>query len=867
MAKVKINSLPPGVTIKDGKIVTSMQQGGTTTGDQFDFGLTTTVKYPEKENNTKDVSIKYTLNAVPREEANIEAEGGETVLTDLDNDGLFGLYEIKGPRHSSGGVPLNLPEQSFIFSDTKDMKLGGKDLEEFGIKSRKKVSPAKISKKYDLNTYYGVYKDEFADDIQVKSAELMMDKNKMSLSKLAFVQESKKDFKEGVPVASHGYLLSQGIDPIDFTAKVERISQQKAQQKAIDALPEKQKKQIMMLQQMMQQAQASQEQMAQEPSPEEMVMQTGKYGKELRKAVYGYEEGPYGNPYKPNNIAPADATFVSNPYTVGSGFNPGTFGTLASGTGFDTQIDPNELYDAATQSNTQNQTNQTQLSYTGPGDPKKKEDPNKRNVAVDPARVKTYTDRNIQMDFSNVGESKYVDLQPSEADQGRKNLPGRYGDASLNESGWVNSWKGIYPETDNLIKSLGTYTASKANYKNPEVVKFQSWLNNTYIPQAVSNINSELKANGYEELTAEGIKELTEDLRKDFGFGAGTGRDFDGKYGTFTSSRRPLNYKIKPKETPKTGCLCEDGTYSQECCPKKEIPPSPLKPPAKRPDADWWLQDLLQLNAIANRERDMFFPFQPAVANVDLGYVLEEPTRAIAATNERLGIQTTAAGAFGGPQALAARTAQAQGQAAAEIANEVARVNQRNVSTINQGLAQQAQMDMLLGRERRDRVVKEYDDTQAVLQKYMDEKNYDREQYAMALSNAVTNRANTYNLNSIQDYYQIDPTTGGMIGQFSSKAFEPVALPDPNKNINEYADIAKKLKAAGIEPTAELIQGILGQQVTPASQETNAQRAFRAMPPGFGYSYAPGMYQQPKGQKGKEVKKAVVPFFIGKIGG
>lgn len=855
MAKVKINSLPPGVTIKDGKIVTSMQQGGTTTGDQFDFGLTTTVKYPEKENNTKDVSIKYTLNAVPREEANIEAEGGETVLTDLDNDGLFGLYEIKGPRHSSGGVPLNLPEQSFIFSDTKDMKLGGKDLEEFGIKSRKKISPAKISKKYDLNSFYGVFKDEFADDIQVKSAELMMDKNKKSLSKLAFVQESKKDFKEGVPVASHGYLLSQGIDPIDFTAKVERISMEKAQQKAIDSLPEKEKQQVMMLQQMMQQAQASEQQMAQQPSPEEMVMQTGKYGKELRKAAYGYEGGPYGFP---DNTAPADATFVSNPYTVGQGFNLGSAPAA---------FDPNALYDAAANLEPAAVDQSTNLAADGdPTNPPKRGE--KKNVAVDQSRVNRYTGLGIQMDYGNVGERKYVDLQPSEADQGRKNLPGRYGDASANEKGWVQSWAGIYPETDNLINSLGTYTASKANYKNPEVVKFQSWLNNTYIPQSVANINAELKANGYDELTAQQITDLTTDLRTDFGFGAGTGKDFDGKYGTFTSSRRPLNYKINPKEQPKTGCPCEDGTFSESCCPgTKKIPPATLKPPAKRPDAEWWLQDLIQLNAIANRERDMFFPFQPAVANVDLGYVLEEPTRAIAATNERLGIQTTAAGAFGGPQALAARTAQAQGQAAAEIANEVARVNQRNVSTINQGLAQQAQMDMVLGRERRDRTVKEYDDTQAVLQKYMDEKNYDREQYAMTLSNAVTNRANTYNLNSIQDYYQIDPTSGGMIGQFSSKAFEPVALPDPNKNINEYADIARKLKASGIEPTAELIQGILGQQVTPTSQETNAQRAFRAMPPGFGYSYTPGMYQQPKGQKGKEVKKTVVPFFIGKIGG
>jgi len=112
MAKVRINSLPPGFTIKDGKVV-SMQKGGTTTGDQFDFGLVTNVKSPDKENTTKDVSIKYSLNAVPRDQANIEAEGGETVLTDLDNDGLFGLYDIKGPRHSSWWCSFKLTRTVF----------------------------------------------------------------------------------------------------------------------------------------------------------------------------------------------------------------------------------------------------------------------------------------------------------------------------------------------------------------------------------------------------------------------------------------------------------------------------------------------------------------------------------------------------------------------------------------------------------------------------------------------------------------------------------------------------------------------------------------------------------------------------------
>jgi hypothetical protein len=203
MAKVRINSLPPGFTIKNGKVVKAMQKGGITTGDQYDYGLSTGISDPDKENTNRDINVRYSLNSVPRDKANIEAEGGETVLTDLDNDGLFGLYDIKGPRHSSGGVPLNLPEQSFVFSDTKAMKLGTKDLSEFDIKSRKKITPAKVSKKFDINPYYGILKDQYADDIQVRSAELMMDKNKRTLSKLAFMQEAKKNFEDGVPTASY----------------------------------------------------------------------------------------------------------------------------------------------------------------------------------------------------------------------------------------------------------------------------------------------------------------------------------------------------------------------------------------------------------------------------------------------------------------------------------------------------------------------------------------------------------------------------------------------------------------------------------------------------------------------------------------
>jgi len=108
MAKIRLKKLPDGFEVRDGKVVKKMQQGGMMTGDQFNYGLITSPYNlgNDQFNNSSDKSVRYSLSSVPKEVANIEAEGGETVLTDLNNDGQFGLYNITGPRHSQGGVPV-----------------------------------------------------------------------------------------------------------------------------------------------------------------------------------------------------------------------------------------------------------------------------------------------------------------------------------------------------------------------------------------------------------------------------------------------------------------------------------------------------------------------------------------------------------------------------------------------------------------------------------------------------------------------------------------------------------------------------------------------------------------------------------------
>ena len=67
--------------------------------------------------------VKQSLTIVPRSKANLEAEGGETAFGPISGDTIPDHFKIKGPRHTNGGVPLNLPEDTFIFSDTKAMRI------------------------------------------------------------------------------------------------------------------------------------------------------------------------------------------------------------------------------------------------------------------------------------------------------------------------------------------------------------------------------------------------------------------------------------------------------------------------------------------------------------------------------------------------------------------------------------------------------------------------------------------------------------------------------------------------------------------------------------------------------------------------
>ena len=152
-----------------------------------------------------------TLPAVPRGQANLEAERGETVVTNLTGDSVPEHYTVGGKRHSEGGTPLNLPPESFIFSDTKKMKIKDKDILKGFNKSYKTsgYTPAEIAKQYDINKYKkALYEEGINDKIAARTNEMMIDNYRNKLGELAFVQEGMKGFPQGIPSISEDFAES-----------------------------------------------------------------------------------------------------------------------------------------------------------------------------------------------------------------------------------------------------------------------------------------------------------------------------------------------------------------------------------------------------------------------------------------------------------------------------------------------------------------------------------------------------------------------------------------------------------------------------------------------------------------------------------
>lgn len=194
------------------------------TGQQVNYGMYNPLATMGGKDGAKpqQTSVRKTVGAVPREKANLEAEGGETVMTDLVGINIPQHYTITGPRHAQGGVPMNLPNGAFVFSDFNQMKIDDPDmLAKFGKAVKKQgkgkgFTPADLAKQYDINKYIKILQDPDSDAVDRKTAELMIKNYNLKLGALAIAQEAKKGFEDGVPEVSMPYMRHVGITERDL---------------------------------------------------------------------------------------------------------------------------------------------------------------------------------------------------------------------------------------------------------------------------------------------------------------------------------------------------------------------------------------------------------------------------------------------------------------------------------------------------------------------------------------------------------------------------------------------------------------------------------------------------------------------------
>ena len=175
-------------------------------GGQMGYGLDISTRKFKTNSNDDEYGINRNIDEVDRSQANIEAEDGETALIPYKGDSYL-HKNIVGNKHAEGGVPLKVPEGTFIYSNTKKMKLGGPVLQMFGKaeNTTKKYTPADIAKQYNIDKYTAIINNPKSDAIAVRTAELMIQNYEKKLAQLALVQESKKGFPQGIPEVAKDY--------------------------------------------------------------------------------------------------------------------------------------------------------------------------------------------------------------------------------------------------------------------------------------------------------------------------------------------------------------------------------------------------------------------------------------------------------------------------------------------------------------------------------------------------------------------------------------------------------------------------------------------------------------------------------------
>lgn len=711
------------------------------------------------KNEDSGYKIKKTLNPVPRKYANIEAELGETLITSIGGSGLPEFFRVGGKPHSKGGTPLNLPEDTFIFSDDAKMKI--KDESFLRILGHKKEgTPAALSKKFDLSKHHQTIRDEGSNEIELSTAELMI-KNKVNkLGALALAQESLKGFPTGTPMISYGFLESTGIDlaeEVGVASDGEYFFRKggsvKGRLPKFD--PGGSVKDLL-----------NDPDVVIEENSDGSYTVFGKDGKPAYTISPPSEPTTSGKPTKKSNI-PSGATIhkvkdESELKANTKSYKNGDYAEFPDGKVYKINLKPKTYSfkddklgsNQAAYGHLENVIRNSPVAQQRIYEHYKKHISDSGLSSKEKQELLSASPEEVIDNFLNAQRFNYAienDKSLYKKDEKGRVLMDDSGNPVLLSEKELKEW-----ETNNSEKFKTT--AKKIGFSDADIPDKRK----AVMFQAAYRAFIDAK-----ELDTEG--ELASLQAKPIGLKDSHGRHTykglavsppDGKWGNTSALQLVI-----PVESEYDLEYEEVDPYTEEVTTGSTPEYEHFSGAKRDPSAPFWLQDKINTAGAVEDYLGVkkYTPWQADPALFLPDPVFYDPTRELAANAEQANIATQAAQAFSGPQSLASRTSQIQGQAAGNAADVLSRYNDMNVGVANQFEATRASILNQTAINKARSATALFDKNTIANQNFDNEKAHARSNIRGALIQAITNRAQTQQMNSLFNNFWVNPANGGLL--------------------------------------------------------------------------------------------------------
>jgi hypothetical protein len=767
------------------------------------------------------------LKQVPRDEANLEAEKGETAFGDINGDGFTEHMLIGGKRHSEGGTPLNLPDGTFIFSDTASMKIKDPEiLAKFGKKSGS-FTPAELAKPYDINKYRKILEDPNSDKVDKKSAELMIKNINLKLGALALAQESKKGFPQGIPEVAQPYMEQMGIREEDLMPEKPQPEAQVDQQ----AMQNPYENQGMGMQspeeesmEQVQGMQNPQEEMMEVPPMAQYGIMTGDYNSTSNYAGdQMYRNGGALNRFDgggPTYKIPDDAVVINRgDYKTDEDYAVARNEKFAKAGNKPVYIlMPDGKYKKVTQKV------KTPDPYTG-------EDLGKiwngskeiattfremeksinsldftaaladytRQAIEDP---ESYRDKNNNI---NKGYQTYKDRTFSNEEIRDAFIKHQKRNIALQAHGvkasHFDDLNGVLYTPQQMVKQgqakdlteanriISNYKARGFNTLNDAFKKIGIATADTALEQATFQgytraLKNKANLTPAQQKAFERWEEHESGTSDEIGQGNTQISPIDWVY-TNTTAGQTSYYDPVTKELVETD-VDPKATTDPAVVADQEIPEAPYVG-----NPEWWKQDRVNLGLAASDyfDVDKALPWAARYEPELMDPTFYDPTRELAAQSEQANIANNAMAQFLGPQAASARSASIQGQGAKQAADTLSRYNNLNVGVANQFEGNNAQIANAAQQFNQTQNKQLYDQNTIANQQFKNTKRAFKHNLGQAYNTGLTNMMQTDAMNQMYPNYAVDPSTGGRMHFTKGKS---KLNPTISQDALEYAENVNK---------------------------------------------------------------------------